>query len=171
MTQKSISQLMSLDSEQFLLAVALARIKAISGEECLAMTGASQSEILSLVNTPECKALGVRIQAEGLASEVSAQLDLFRVQMKLRERLDDPDIGTSTLLGIGQFLFGVGGLKERRQVRVQEAAQQSFGVIEIFSDDSPEDVLRKKAGAKSGISIVWARPRVPVVIEAEEDSR
>jgi hypothetical protein len=170
MNQKNSMHRMALDSEQFLLAVALARIKAITGEECIAMTGATQAEILSVVNTPECKALGVRIQAEGLASEVSAQLDLFRVQMKLRERMDDPDIATNTLLAIGQFLFGVGGLKERRQVRVQEAAQQSFGVIEIFSDDSPEDIARKKNGSKSGISIVWSRPRVPVVIDIEEDS-
>lgn len=140
-------------NEQFLIACALLRLRAITGEECLALTGASQKEIVSVINSHECRQHAIRIQTEGLAQEVVAQLDLFRAQLKLRERLYDPEIGTPALLAISQFLFSIGGMKERRQARVAEATGPKFSVVQIFDTDPPELVAQKRKQAAAGIAI------------------
>ena len=135
------------------IACALLRIKAISGEECVALTGASQDAIMQLVNTDHCKQLAVRIQTEGFAHEIAAQLDLYRAQLKLRARLDDPELGTSALLAISHFLFSIGGMKEKRQVKVAEAAGPKFSVVQIYDTDPPEVAAQKRRQAANGIVI------------------
>lgn len=151
-------------ANQFLQACALARMKAITGIECQALTGESQKDILAMINTDECKALAMQIQVDGLASEVSAQIDLFRTQMKLRERMDDPEIGTGTLLAIGQFLFTVGGMKERRQAKVQEATPK-MGVFIIQNHHSDLDIAGMREGFSGGIGIDFRSDKKQAVID------
>jgi hypothetical protein len=141
------------EPDSFLFACSLLRIKAITGEECLALTGASQKEVVGVINSDQCKQLAIRIQTDGLAHEVAAQLDLYRAQLKLRERLDDPELGTAALLAISQFLFSIGGMKERRQVRVAEASGPRFSIVQIFDTDPPELVAQKRLQAADGIVI------------------
>lgn len=141
------------EPDSFLLACALLRIKAITGEECLALTGASQKDVVSVINSDQCKQLAIRIQTDGLAHEVAAQLDLYRAQLALRERLHDPELSTSALLAIGQFLFTIGGMKERRQVKVAQASGPVFSIVQIFDTDPPEVITLKQRQAAHGIAI------------------
>lgn len=134
-----------------LLACALARVNAITGQECLAMTGASKAMVVEAINSEACKRLAIRIQTDGLAQEVAAQLDLYRAQLALRERLQDPELSTSALLAIGQFLYSIGGIKERRQVKVAQATGPVFSVVQIYESDSPDVIARKQRQATNGI--------------------
>jgi len=142
------------DTESALmLACALVRIKAITAAECQAMTGAVQSDIIKTINSEPCKRLAVQIQVQGHAHEVAAQMDLYRAQLKLRERLSDDEISTSALLAISQFLFNIGGMKERRQVKVAEAGKPAFNVVTILESDPP-DVVEAKRRQVAGSGIV-----------------
>ena len=136
-----------------LLACALARVNAITGQECLAMTGASKAMVVEAINSEACKRLAIRIQTDGLAQEVAAQLDLYRAQLALRERLQDPELSTSALLAIGQFLYAIGGIKERRQVKVAQASGPVFSIVQIFDTDPPEVVALKQQQAVHGVAL------------------
>lgn len=167
--EKKLTPKMDRESDKFLIACALARVKAISGAECLAMTGATENEILTAINSDECKQLGMRIQTEGFAQEIAAQLDLYRAQLELRARLRDPELSTSALLAISQFLFAIGGMKERRQVRVAESTGPVFSIVQIFDTDSPDEVARKQRVAGRGITIRLPRyaNNAPIISDME----
>ncbi len=154
-------------SNHFMQACALARMKVITGQECQALTGATQSDILAAINTDECKTLATQLQINGIGTEVMAQLDLFRTQMKLRSRMDDPEIATNTLITIGTFLYNLSGMKERRQAKVQETAPK-MGVFVIHDHHTAEDIARMKEGYTGGLTINLSGKKLPTVIDADE---
>lgn len=144
-----MSQLRKTNSDSRIVAetLALAKVKGMTPDDAIALTGLSRGEIQTLLNDPAFKqdlekaTAQLRLKGADSMAEVEAQAK--RVIKQISTRIDDADASTSDVVRMGELLIKMMALLDRRdEVAANRDAGKQVGKalpsINIYLGDSNE---------------------------------